>query len=341
MGVRVIDISNHQSGMDVEAVVRKNDVAAVFILTNDGTFTNSFFHAQADAAERGGAVVVPYVYLRPNWAQTIDIHMNVVGSRYKQSLVDVEDGSGGWNECWNAHQRLWTAGRETPLLYWPRYHWQTQGSPDLTPLKSKVKGHWKSWYPDTVARGFDSGLALVPGYVWDDNRGGIPTRIVQFTGTGRLNGYSGNLDLNFFPGSRDELTALLGLSRPRPRAKGDSMFIVNVDTGEYAILSGGVLTGVNPDNARASRDKWGIPETGVNSGEWVNMQEKSAAIEQAGVRADQTQALLRELIATVKQIPGGTGGVVGAGDVSRIATATAELIDKRARDGNPDTGPAS
>lgn len=210
MGLRIIDISNHQSGMDVESVVRQNDVAAVFILTNDGTFVNGYFHAQADAAERAGAIVLPYVYLRPNWAQTIDIHLNVVGSRYNGSIVDIEDGSGGWNECWNAHNRLWNAGRDTPLLYWPRYHWQSMGSPDLSPLASRVRGHWKSWYPDTVARGFDAGLTQVPGYVWDDNRGGILTRIVQFTGTGRLNGYGGNLDLNYFPGSRAELAALLG-----------------------------------------------------------------------------------------------------------------------------------
>src|ERR1041384_6931144 len=97
MGVRLIDISNHQgdAGMDVERVVRENDIDCVLILTNDGTVVNKYFHAQADAAERGGAVAVPYVYLRPNWAQTVNIHMGIVGQRYRQSVVDIEDGSGG------------------------------------------------------------------------------------------------------------------------------------------------------------------------------------------------------------------------------------------------------
>jgi len=210
LGLRGIDISNHQSAMDVERVVRENDIEFVFILTNDGTFVNVHFHAQADAAERAGAIVLPYVYLRPNWAQTIDVHLSVVGDRYGASIVDVEEGSGGWAETYAAHQRLWAAGQRTPLVYFPNFYWQRVGSPDLSPLKSGVGGHWKSWYADSDPRSFDDALSRVPGYVWNDNRGGIPVSILQFTGTGRLSGYGSNVDLNFFPGTRTELAALLG-----------------------------------------------------------------------------------------------------------------------------------
>ncbi|MFD9734378.1 GH25 family lysozyme [Umezawaea sp. NPDC059074] len=209
-GVKIMDISNHQSTMDVERVVRENGIGAVFILTNDGTFVNAFFHAQADAAERAGAIVVPYFYLRPNWAQTVDVHIGVVGDRYDSSIVDVEEGSGGWAETWAAHNRLWDAGRYTPLVYFPNFYWQKVGSPDLTPLKVKVRGHWKSWYADRDWREFQDALDRVPGYVWDDNRGGILVEIVQFTGTGRVSGYGAHVDLNFYRGSIEELAALLG-----------------------------------------------------------------------------------------------------------------------------------
>lgn len=214
MGIRGLDISNHQgrAGLDVEQVVRDNDLGFVFVLTNDGTVVNPYYQQQVDAARRAGALVLPYVYLRPNWAQTVDIHIEVAGPG-TASIVDVEDGSGGWAEVWGAHTRLWDRGRATPLLYWPRFHWQSVGSPDLSPLAPHVRAHWKSWYADRAARAFDNALGLVPGYVWDDARGGIPVRVVQFTGTGRLAGFAGDLDLNYFPGSRAELAGLLGLEK--------------------------------------------------------------------------------------------------------------------------------
>ncbi|GLZ36206.1 hypothetical protein Lesp02_83930 [Lentzea sp. NBRC 105346] len=212
MPVKGMDISNHQAdaGMDVERVVAENDFGFVFILTNDGTVVNRAFHAQADAAERAGATVRPYTYLRPNWAQTIDIHTSIVGDRYRESIVDVEEGSGGWNEVWAAHNRLWDNDRDTPLLYWPNFHWQAMGSPDLSPLAERVRGHWKSWYPDREWDWFDDAYDKVPAYPWNDARGGMPVRILQFTGTGRVAGYGSHVDLNLFPGSREELDDLLG-----------------------------------------------------------------------------------------------------------------------------------
>lgn len=217
MGSRGMDLSKFQTGMDVEAVCRANGLDFVFIETNDGTVINDAFHAQADAAERAGAVVRPYFYLRPNVTETVATHLDVLRHsdpqatpRYRESIVDAETGSGGWDEVWSAHQQLWDAGQGTPLLYWPRFAWQAAGSPDLSPLAGHVTGHWKSWYPDAAQRGFDAGLAMVPDYVWQDNRGGIPVAVVQFTGTGTLDGYSGAVDLNYYPNSRPDLAALVG-----------------------------------------------------------------------------------------------------------------------------------
>jgi hypothetical protein len=210
------DISNHQDDMNVEAVARANGFRYCFILTNDGTVVNHYFHQQADAAERAGAIVRPYVYLRPNVQQTIDIHTSIVQGRYDDSIVDVEEGSGGWNEVWRAHNILWEREFETSLLYWPNFHWSAMGRPDLSPLRRSdanplgVKGHWKSWYPDRNYEDFETVLAKVPQYVWSDNRGGIPVCIVQITGTGKVEGYGGHVDLNAFAGTIEELAELLG-----------------------------------------------------------------------------------------------------------------------------------
>lgn len=211
MGLKGIDISEHQRNMDVERVVRDNNIKFAFVRTNYGSnHDDVYFNQHADACERGGALVTPYVYpLATDIRGSIDDSVRIIGGRYDRAIVDWEHGSGGGAELRRSHDLLWERGFSTPVCYDPKWYWESVGSPDLSWMQGRVKGHWKSWYADNVPRSFDDAFSRVPGYVWDDNRGGIPTRIVQFTGTGRLPGYGGNLDLNFFPGTVDELRALL------------------------------------------------------------------------------------------------------------------------------------
>lgn len=204
MGVRGMDISNHQAGMDVERVVRENNIGFVFVLSNDGTFKNPHYRSQMDGARRGGAIAIPYVYLRTNVDQTYETFRQQEPTP-GPVIVDVEDGSGGRAECDRMHDRLHGDGYPTPLLYWPDWYRKKVGTASLSGLPPL----WTSWYPDYVNRGFDDGLAQVPSWVWN-GYGGLATLIVQFTSSGRLSGYAGNLDLNYFPGSGDELVALLG-----------------------------------------------------------------------------------------------------------------------------------
>lgn len=231
MGIRGIDISEHQRTMDVERVVRENGIDFAFIRTNYGAnHDDAWFHSHADAAERGGAIVVPYVYiLASNIRGSIDDCVRIINGRYSSAIVDWEHDSGGGRELRDAHELLWERGFSTPVVYDPKWYWESVGSPDLSWMQGKVSGHWKSWYADNTPRSFDDALSRVPGYVWDDNRGGIPTVIVQFSGTGRLSGYGSNVDLNFYPGTREELAALLG---------GDSMSEQSVFKAFSAMAAG-------------------------------------------------------------------------------------------------------
>jgi hypothetical protein len=198
--------------MDVERVARDNNIEFGFVRTNYGAnHDDAYFHRHADALERAGAIVLPYVYpLASDTRGSIDDAVRIIGGRYKACIVDWENDSGDGSHLRLAHELLWQRGFSTPVVYDPKWYWERMGSPDVSWMQGKVKGHWKSWYADNVPKPFDAALAQVPGYVWQDNRGGIPTVIVQFTGTGRLSGYGGNLDLNYFPGTRAELAALLG-----------------------------------------------------------------------------------------------------------------------------------
>lgn len=242
MGVRGIDISEWQSAMDVERVARDNRIEFGFVRTNYGAnHDDAYFHRHADALERAGAMVLPYVYpLASDTRGSIDDAVRIIGGRYKSCIVDWENDSGDGSHLRLAHELLWQRGFSTPVVYDPKWYWERMGSPDVSWMQGRVQGHWKSWYADTNPKAYDAALAQVPDYVWQDNRGGIPTLIVQFTGTGRLSGHGGNLDLNYFPGTRAELAALLG------GQEGEDM--ANVSDQEKATLleaAESVLEGIN------------------------------------------------------------------------------------------------
>lgn len=204
MGIRGIDISNYQAGMDLETVIRKNDIDFVIIQANDGTFKNVNFQRQLDAARRAGALVAAYMYQRPNWQATVDTFKSQVPNDVP-AIVDVEDGSGSVSESINIHRDLWNNGYKTPVIYFPKWYWDKVGQPSLVGLPPL----WKSWYANNSPDSYDSHLSKVPSSVWNGH-GGLPVSILQFSGTGRLEGYNGNLDLNYFPGTREELANLLG-----------------------------------------------------------------------------------------------------------------------------------
>jgi hypothetical protein len=254
LGIRGIDISEHQRLMDVERVVRENNIDFVFVRTNYGAnHDDLWFTSHCDAAERAGAIVVPYVYiLASDIRGSIDDCERIIGGRYKVVIVDWEDGSGGGNELRQAHELLWERGFSTPFVYDPKWYWESVKSPDLSWMQGQVKGHWKSWYYDRLARTFEDALSKVADYVWDDARGGIPTLIVQFTGTGRLNGYDGNVDLNWFPGTREELTALIGGNDDM--LKNEDVLVIRPDTGESWPENAAVVLGFLMGTANYLRD---------------------------------------------------------------------------------------
>lgn len=204
MGIRGIDISNYQASMDVERVVRENDIAFVIVQSNDGTFRNVSFQNQINAARRGGAMVAAYLYQRPNWQDTVNTFKSIVSNDIPV-IVDVEDGSGGVDITWNIHRSLWASGYKTPSLYLPGWYWDKIGRPSLVGLP----GIWKSWYPNNIPDTYNNHLAKVPNSVWTGH-GGLPVNILQFSGTGRLSGYGANVDLNYYPGTREEFANLLG-----------------------------------------------------------------------------------------------------------------------------------
>lgn len=92
-------------------------------------------------------------------------------------------------------------GGQVPLVYLPHWYWQRMGSPDL----SGLPGLWASSY--VTGSGFASDLieSVTPRY-WA-SYGHLPVAVLQFTDEGLVAGQS--IDVDVFPGTRDELAALL------------------------------------------------------------------------------------------------------------------------------------
>jgi hypothetical protein len=228
MGIRGIDISNYQASMDVERVVRENNIDFVIVQSNDGTLRNANFRSQINAARRGGAMVAAYLYQRPNWIDTVNTFKSIVTNDIPV-IVDVEDGSGGVDVTWNIHRELWNSGYHTPALYLPKWYWDRIGQPSLAGLP----GIWKSWYPNTIPDTYDNHLAKVPNSVWNGH-GGSPIVILQFSGTGRLSGYGANVDLNYYPGDREDFANLLGQEEDMPSAEEIAAAVWNYKMRAYS-----------------------------------------------------------------------------------------------------------
>lgn len=117
-------------------------------------------------------------------------------------MLDWEDGSGNGQFLKDTYFAFIARGLNVWLTYGPRWYWQAQGSPNLAglpPLSS-------SRYPDNVAGDKFSEYSHVPASYWN-GYAGLETLLIQFTSVGRISGYSGNLDMQAFRGSRDELEA--------------------------------------------------------------------------------------------------------------------------------------
>jgi lysozyme len=191
MGVFGVDVSNHQKSFNFTGW----DFA--FIKSSEGNgFRDAYFSGHLANARRAGCLVAAYHYQRDVSAQSqVDLIKSMVPLDVPV-IIDVEDGSGSLALTREIIRLLNEEGYTTPYLYLPRWYWSRIGSPSLAGLPTL----WASWYPDYVARPREQGISMVPQYAWN-SYGGLDVGIMQFTST--------PFDQNYFPGTRDQLAAIL------------------------------------------------------------------------------------------------------------------------------------
>lgn len=204
MTLRGIDISNWQAGLDLRQVPADFVIAKA---TEGATYTDPAFAGFVDTALGLGRLTGSYHYASgTDPIAEADHYLTVVGDRVGRILLALdweEGGNASWgNGDWvrrfvnRVHERtgVW------PLVY--------TGAAALGQIPGDVTANcalWVAQYASTDPTGYQDNP-------W--NEGAYQCAMRQYTGWGRLPGWSGDLDLDKFYGSPDDWEALV---------KGDDM----------------------------------------------------------------------------------------------------------------------
>lgn len=206
-GVFGVDVSAYQPNFDFMAACNEGYYWAAIKATEGSGWKSAYYAAQIVRARNAGQAVVAYHYQSTQSVAAQIANVVSMVSTDTPVAIDVELGSGGVDITRALVDGLRAKGYRVPFIYLPKWYWQGHlGSPGLAGLPP----NWVSWYPDNVARFGSAGLSLVPESVWA-GFGGLPVIAVQFTSSGRVANYpGGNIDLDFYRGTRAMFLALIG-----------------------------------------------------------------------------------------------------------------------------------
>lgn len=203
-----IDISNWQKGVNYGSLSRNGIDFAIIKSTEGNSFKDGMFQTHLNGCRNAGMVVAAYHYVRGSDADAQLANIKSIVPKGLSVILDIEDGAGDMNSIRRLLTLLVAEGYKTPLIYIPEWYWNKIGKPSLNNLPP----NWWSWYPDNSgqSRSLEQGINLIPTRIWN-GFGGLPVSIIQFTSTGRIEGYSGNLDLNAYRGTKQDLQNLFSI----------------------------------------------------------------------------------------------------------------------------------
>lgn len=222
MSLNVIDISDHQAGINLETMFNKNpDLDAVIIKATEGTgYVNAYcdrwvqwliknnkpwgFYHYLSGTKDSGAVEADYFHKHclnyfGDGIPVVDLEGNAInrGPEYVKQFLD----------------RIYELSGVKPMLYASLSVIQSYGV-NADPI---VAGGYKLWLAQ-----YASATAVVYGFKqtpWQ--KGSVAPwpsiTMHQYTDHGRLNGYLADLDLDIFYGTKDDWKAIASKSKPEPK----------------------------------------------------------------------------------------------------------------------------
>lgn len=205
-----IDVSEHQSGMNLLRAVRESDLSFVIMRTNDGDHADSCYRSHVDDARRSTAALAAYTYLRnPNEGSALkdqaDTALSVMGDRWRLPIwLDCETRVGLSMEHIREVKRLFEAAGITVLgiySYWP--WWQQHGG-DTTEFAHL----WGAAYPRTSALPHTELYGGDQHPHWSKPMGGRGVELWQYASSGLVGGWAKGVDVNAFRGDVTTLNRL-------------------------------------------------------------------------------------------------------------------------------------
>lgn len=206
-----IDISRWQGTIDWDAVAASNKVGWAYVRIGDGLGNDSQFIRNWQETRRVGIPRGAYHFFRPardalEQAQHFMDVVNSAGGHLPDDLppmIDVEDDGGQSRQVIGDKMQIWMDYVEAqtgkrPIIYTGSYFWDSFGP------GTRFADH-HLWSPHYTT----NPCPFVPD-AWD-----IWT-IWQYTDSGSVPGIAGNVDMNHFNGSLDDLTAWPACSAVRP-----------------------------------------------------------------------------------------------------------------------------
>lgn len=194
-----IDISNYQAGIDLAKV--KADFVIVKATESMGYFSPSF-NAQISGARKAGKLLGIYHFMDgSDPVKQADFFLKKIGSNVNDAVLFLDfEGSGLNNANGIAKAKKWldyvtSKTGKKPMLY-TSLSWEN--ALDFSPIAKADYGFWIAQY---------NNYNKVNGYQPRDLYGSLKRvkgmAIFQYTSSGRLAGYNGDLDFDVFYGDKN------------------------------------------------------------------------------------------------------------------------------------------
>lgn len=207
-----VDISNHQPGLASRGALDAVNPDFVVVMVSQGDwFTNPLWHDQLRAAYDAGRPVGVYHYVDGSGVEAEAQHFvglvrNAPDGDWNGYVMWCLDWERAENDVWGDEAYLASLVSRVQSLTGKRIMlYASSGSYPWGVARSYGCGTWAAQYADSEATGWDRAP-------WTD--GTWSADMHQYTGTGRVAGYSSNLDLDIFYGSEADWKAYYGGAAP-------------------------------------------------------------------------------------------------------------------------------
>ena len=233
-----IDISHHQRGIDLGAI----DVDFVICKATEGNgYTDEMCDVFYQKAKSLGKKLGVYHFARPDLGNSpeaeADWFVKETLGYHKEAMLILDWESGNlkdtvWARKWL--DRVYSKTGVKPVIYMSASVMNTANWGDVV---AGDYGLWVASYGSNNGTAQESVFEKYPLKYWNFYA------LWQYTSVGRLNGYSGNLDLNYFSGDGTAWDKYAGGS---PSSSKPSNTVERPSTSEtiYTVVSGDTLSGI-------------------------------------------------------------------------------------------------